>query len=74
MYLGTRILTIGGRDHRTKVPVPEHTHVNMESFSNDNNLDKLLFDRCDKGAYFDRAKKYVYSEISLVEHDNRFKK
>ena len=73
MHLGTQILTIGYRDHPMKVPVPEKTHVNMDSFCNDNNLSRLLFDQCDQGVYFDPVKKYVYSEISSKEHDDQFK-
>jgi len=68
MYLGVKIRTYDNRDHPSKIAVPEHTSVNMESFSNDNNLNRLQFDQCNQMDYFDPVNKYVYLAISLSEH------
>ncbi|CAF4557483.1 unnamed protein product [Rotaria sp. Silwood1] len=69
MYLGIKVQTYDSREHRSKIPVPEGTTVSMDLFSNDNNLDRLQFDRCDSTDYFDREHAYVYSKISLEEHE-----
>jgi hypothetical protein len=69
MYLGVKIQTHDNRSHRTKVPVPEYTNVSMESFSNDNNLDRLQFDQCDQDNHFDPENRFIYLKISLAEHD-----
>jgi hypothetical protein len=68
MHLGVKIQTYDDRGHPSKVAVPEHTHVNMDSFSNDNNLNRLQFDQCNQMDYFDPVNKYVYLEISSSEH------
>ncbi|CAF4339599.1 unnamed protein product [Rotaria sp. Silwood2] len=73
MYLGIKVQTYNNHDHRSKVPVPEGTTVNMDLFSNDNNLNRLQFDQCDSADYFDPVHRYVYSKISLTEHDAKEK-
>ncbi len=69
MYLGVKIQTYDNREHRSKVPVPEHTSVNMNSFSNNNDLNRLQFDQCNQMDYFDPVNKYVYLAISLEERE-----
>ncbi|CAF0946388.1 unnamed protein product [Rotaria sordida] len=69
MYLGIKVQTYDNREHCLKVPVPEGTTVNMDSFCNDNNLNRLQFDQCTPTDYFDSENRYVYSEISSEEHE-----
>ena len=69
MYLGVKVQTYDNRDHPSKVLVPEHTHVNMDAFSNDNNLNRLQFDQCNPMDYFDATNKYVYLAINPTEHE-----
>jgi hypothetical protein len=69
MYLRVKTQTHDNRDHRSKILVPEHTNVNMDSFCNDNNLDRLQFDECNQFDYFDPVNRCVYLLISLTEHE-----
>ncbi|CAF0767365.1 unnamed protein product [Rotaria sordida] len=73
MYLGIKVQTYDNREHCLKIPVPEGTTVNMDSFCNDNNLNRLQFDQCTPTDYFDSENRYVYSEISSEEHEAREK-
>lgn len=73
MHLGIKIQTRDNHQHDYKVPVPENTTVNTKSFSNDNNLDRLQFDKCSLMDHFDPTHKHVYSEITTAEHDTRQK-
>jgi hypothetical protein len=68
MFLAVKTQTYNNRDHRSKVLVPEHTKVNMDNFCNDNNLDRLQFNKCNPMDYFDPVNKYVYLAISPAEH------
>ena len=69
MYLGVKIQTHDNRDHRLKILVPENTYVNTDFFYNDNDLNRLQFDRCNQTDYFDPVNKYVYLEVSSTEHE-----
>jgi hypothetical protein len=41
----------------------------MDSFSNDNNLNRLQFDQCNQMDYFDPVNRYVYLAITPAEHN-----
>jgi len=73
MYLRVKAQTHGNQDHRSKVLVLEHTNVNMDSFSNDNNLNRLQFDKCNPMDYFDPVNRCVYLSISNEEHEAKKK-
>ncbi len=73
MHLGIKIQTFDNHEHRSKVPVPEHTNVDMSSFSTDNNLDRLQFNQCNQNDYFDPVNRYVYSAISSAEYTDGWK-
>jgi hypothetical protein len=68
MHLGVKIETYNGEKHPSKIPVPAFTNVNMDSFSNDNNLNRLQFDQCNQNDHFDPINQCVYLGISLAEH------
>jgi hypothetical protein len=69
MYLGVKTQTHDNQDHRSKVLVLEHTNVNMDLFSNDNNLNRLQFDECNQMDYFDPVNRCVFLSISNAEHE-----
>lgn len=68
MYLGVKIQTYHDKPHPSKVPVPEKTTVNMDFFTNDNNLNRLQFNQCNRMDHFDPNEKHVYLKISPEEH------
>ncbi|CAF4130622.1 unnamed protein product [Rotaria magnacalcarata] len=68
MYLGIKIVTYNDREHRSKVPVPKGTTVDVTDFSKDNNLNRLQFFQCNQTDYFDPNNRYVYSDITADEH------
>ncbi|CAF3697882.1 unnamed protein product [Adineta steineri] len=69
MYLTVQILTYNNEKHPSKVLVPENTDVNMDGFCNDNNLSRLLFDKCKKqNNYCEPGNGCVYLGISPEEH------
>ncbi|CAF0782919.1 unnamed protein product [Adineta steineri] len=69
MYIGIQIQTYNNEKHPSKVLVPENTGVNMDDFCNDNNLSRLLFDKCKKqNNYCEPGNGCVYLGISPEEH------
>ncbi|CAF0963291.1 unnamed protein product [Adineta steineri] len=70
MYLAVLTLTYNNEKHDSKVIVPENTGVNMSNFCNDNNLSRLLFDKCKKqNNYCYPEDRCVYLRISPEEHE-----